>query len=168
VTIFLVGFPGNAIQSKDENIQPGVDQAINVLFILKKMAVGAADRLDALIFGISDHGEEILVDERFSPAPEMEEEQIVTDLVGQFLEILQAQQPLWLVICDDVAYRASEVTHIGRLDLKMGGKGPGSVRFQRIGKFGKKPIPHPFPGEIGTGKIDFIECERKISGGERS
>jgi hypothetical protein len=132
------------------------------------MAVGAADHLDALIFGISDHGEEILVDEGFSPAPEMEEKQIIADLVDKLLKILQAQQPLWLVICDDVTYRAPEVTHIGWLDLKMGGKGPGSVRFQRVGKLGKKPIPHPFPGEMGIGKINLIECESKISRGESS
>jgi hypothetical protein len=168
VTIFLIGFLRHAIQSKDENIQPGVDQAINVFLILEKMAVGAADHLDALIFGVLDHGKEILIDERFSPAPEMEEEQRVTHLIDELLKILQTQQPLRLVICDDMTYRTPEVTQIGWLDLKVSWKGPGPVRFQRVRKLGKKPIPHPFPGDMGIGKIDFIEHKSKIPCGEGS
>jgi hypothetical protein len=91
VTIFLVSLSGYAIQSEDEDIQSGIDQMVDVLLILKKMAVGAADHFETLVFRISYHGKEILVDKRLSPAPQMKKKQMITHLIDQFLELFQAQ-----------------------------------------------------------------------------
>ena len=94
----------------------------------------------------------------------MEEEEVIADLIDDFLKISKPEKPLWFVICHHMTQGAAEVALVCWFDLQVGGKGQRPGELEIIPQLSKKPVPYPFGRQVFVAELHLVKNDGEFSG----